>query len=94
MLNGGDSGGPSFVVVGGQLALVGIHWFKYSGDTDPNSEPTGSGDTYVSRYITEIDALMKPSGEQLTVVAVPEPSAILLLAIGLPGVGLILRRRA
>lgn len=93
MLQGGDSGGPSFVVVGGELALVGIHWFNYTGDVDPNRAPNGSGDTYVSRYINQINALMT-GGEQLTVVAVPEPSTILLLVIGLPAAGLFLRRRA
>lgn len=92
MLQGGDSGGPSFVVVGGQLALVGIHWFNYTGNTDPNSAPNGSGDTYVSRYINQINALM--TGEQLTVVAVPEPSTMLLLIVGLPGAGLFFRRRS
>jgi hypothetical protein len=90
-LHGGDSGGPSFVVTGGQLALVGIHWFTYSDSNDPTV--AGSGDTYVSPYITQINALMT-GGEQLTVLSVPEPSTILLLAAGLPCVGLLLRRRS
>jgi hypothetical protein len=90
-LRGGDSGGPSFVAVGGDLALVGIHWFTYSDNNDPSI--IGSGDTYVSRYIDEINALL-PSDEQLTVITVPEPATILLLAAGLPCVGLFLRRRS
>jgi hypothetical protein len=91
-LEGGDSGAPSFVAVGGDLALVGIHWFTYSDDNDPSI--IGSGDTYVSRYINEINTLMLPSGEQLTVITVPEPATILLLAAGLPCARLLLRRRS
>jgi hypothetical protein len=89
MVQVGDSGAPSFVNIAGQLALVGTHWFN---DTGASGSPPLSGDTFVPSYITQLNALMASSGEQITIV--PEPAAILLLAIGLPGVGFLLRRRS
>ncbi len=74
----GDSGAPSFVLVDGQPAVVGIHWFKYTTD-DMLTPNRGSGDTLVSSYIDDLTATM--SGETLTVVAVPEPAAYWLLSI-------------
>ena len=40
----GDSGGPSFVVFNGKLALVGIHWYI-------NAFPPSSIDSFVPHYI-------------------------------------------
>ena len=51
-LEGGDSGGPSFTVWNGQLALLGIHWYH---DKDSVWE---SGDTFVPAYIDDINANM------------------------------------
>jgi len=78
-----DSGGPSFVRIGNQLALVGTH----SG-ADVSAYPYASADTSPSFYISQIDALMATLantysvgiGEQLTVI-VPEPSSLLLVFV-------------
>jgi hypothetical protein len=95
-LQAADSGGPSFVTVNGVLALVGTHWFNFTG-TDANGNPIeGSGDTYVPNYINDINAAMAAQGssERVTVVsAVPEPASILLIAVGVPGVMSLMRRR-
>ena len=79
-LQTGDSGGPSFAVVDGKLALVGIHWFIDFGDETSNAL---SGDTLVSSYLSEIGAAM--DGESLTIVAIPEASAVWMGAIVVAG---------
>ncbi|MCC6510427.1 MAG: hypothetical protein IT423_15095 [Pirellulaceae bacterium] len=73
---GGDSGAPSFIIVNGQPVLVGVHWFKYS-ETDFDQPREGTGDSLVSSYINNINLGMV--GQQLTLVAVPEPSSWLLV---------------
>jgi hypothetical protein len=75
-LVGGDSGAPSFIEYGGQLALVGIHFWSYG--TYPGA---GQGDSFVPFYTDQIAAAMH--GEQLTVRSVPEPNSVLLFAVGL-----------
>jgi hypothetical protein len=73
----GDSGGPSFVDVNGQLALVGIHY--YNGGT-PNPEDIGmiSGDSFVPYYIDQLNANM--DGASVAVVT-PEPGTLVLLLV-------------
>ena len=93
-VRGLDSGGPSFGVVNDQLALVGIHWFLYGdGDFDDLVAPTGSGDSFVSRYFDEInDQLATMTGGHSLLSAVPEPTSVtLLLMTGLAALGI--RRR-
>jgi hypothetical protein len=76
--NAGDSGGPTFVLVGGQLQLLGGNMFIQSyGDPGEPALPPGvsdpveySGATYLPFYTAQINAL----------IAVPEPSS---LALGL-----------
>ena len=77
-IQGGDSGGPSFIAVGDQLAIVGLHWFKFG---------TTSGDTFVPEYLPGLrNALLPWRGESLTTI-VPEPSTLVLLSIPLLVVG-------
>jgi hypothetical protein len=88
-----DSGGPSFAVLGGSPALVGIHWFI--GD-DP---VVYSADSFVPDYITQLNAAMAELGEgefdeQVTVL-VPEPSVlVMLLGLGVGCLAWSARRRA
>ena len=71
-LIGGDSGGPSFVLVGGRLALVGVHFTTNdtNGVPDPeDSWPFGygwSGDSFVPFYIDQLNANM--GAERVVVV--------------------------
>ena len=59
-----DSGGPSFVNVGGRLALVGIHYYN---DGTPPANGKSSGDSFVPYYIDQLNAHM--AGEQLQTLA-------------------------
>ena len=71
----GDSGGPSFAVVDGSLALLGTH-FVNSG---PVYDGAVSGDSFIPFYISQLDANMV--GASVTTV-VPEPASLLLLGTG------------
>ncbi len=89
---GGDSGGPSFAAVDGELAILGIHWFIYEIEDEENEGlivERGSGDTLVSSLITELQTAMV--GESLRTVAIPEPAQALMF--GLITVGVAVRRR-
>jgi hypothetical protein len=75
-LQGGDSGAPTFNVVSGQLALIGIHW-AISDDIPGTNEGEWFMDSAVPAYITEINGVLANRGQELMVV--PEPSGTLLL---------------
>jgi len=91
-LQGGDSGAPSLTLVGGNLAITGIHWFIYGPSLIPGTDAEfGSGDSRVGSYMNSINAAMSGSGEFATFVAVPEPSS--LLTTGFMVVGYLLSRR-
>ena len=89
----GDSGGPTFVLVGDTFSLLGTNYFIYDPATDlvpyatvHDPSLTGSGSTFVPAYIDDINAAMAAQDtatrqERLTVV--PEPSSTILLAFGL-----------
>ncbi len=88
-LIGGDSGGPSFAVVNGKLALLGEHFSSYgtSGqipfDGGPPKASDGSWwsvDGFLPSYIDQVDAML-PANQQLTTV-VPEPGTAVLLIVG------------
>ena len=79
-LIGGDSGGPSFVDVNGQLALVGIHY--YNGGTPGPVDLVPSPATR-SCPTTSTNSMQTWAARALLVV--PEPSTfVLLLAALLP----------
>jgi hypothetical protein len=81
--NAGDSGGPTFAVVGGQLQLVGGNMFVQSyGDVGEPPLPPGvadateySGSTYLPAYVVQINAL----------IAVPEPSGLAFATAAVAG---------
>jgi len=81
-LIGGDSGGPSFAVVDGKLALLGEHFSTYgtSGlipfDGGPPKASDGSWwsvDGFVPAYLDQLDSVL-PADQQMTTV-VPKSSA-------------------
>jgi hypothetical protein len=95
---GGDSGGPSFALVNGQLALLGEHFSNWGtsglpgapGDVTPTSGDGSwwSVDGFLPAYIDQIDSIL-PADQQITVV-VPEPATLSLLALG--GLALLMWR--
>jgi Trypsin/PEP-CTERM motif len=80
-LGSGDSGGPSFIDVDGQLTLVGTNTFGFSDDGGATWPlfGSGSGGILVEPYIDWINTV------------VPEPATMGLLAVGLAVI--VLRRR-
>ena len=87
LVQGGDSGGPSFTVIDGALALLGLHQ-SVSGAAGVDG--SYSEDTLVSDSISWLDSEMV--GQQVTVVA-PEPGALWLVAAGLAGLLAYARRK-
>jgi hypothetical protein len=86
-LIGGDSGGPSFLNLGGQLTLLGGHYGVTNPTTTPNPGDQ-SVDTFLPYYINQLNAFMAqdvdathPNGYSLTIVAVPEPGALILTGV-------------
>lgn len=81
----GDSGGPSFVIGPEGPAIVGIHWFNSEPADGLTGNRQGSGDTLVSSFINELNTAMAATGsaERVRVVAVPEPSAGVMLLTSL-----------
>jgi len=86
-LEGGDSGGPSFAVANGSLALLGIHFV----DSGPVYDGATSGDSFVPFYVDQLDANMV--GQQVTLAVVPEPVTMVSLFIGLAGLAGHIRKR-
>ena len=78
-LQSGDSGAPTFNVVNGQLALIGIHWAI----TD-NNPGTDEGelfiDSAVPAYIDDINDVLDDKGQTLTLI--PEPTSAALMLLG------------
>ncbi len=78
---------PNFMVIGGQLSLVGVNWF--TGETEEEIPQLVSGGSFVPFYASQMNAFM--GSESIT--AVPEPTSGLIVAVVTGTVGLIRRRR-
>jgi hypothetical protein len=87
-LQSGDSGAPTFNIIDGKLALIGIHW-AISDDFPGTDEGELFIDSAVPAYISEINDVLDDKGQQLTLV--PEPASAALLLAG--ACCLALRRR-
>ncbi len=92
-VQGGDSGGPLFAIVGGDLQLVGIGYavipeldgnFIQTDDPDPDESRAASLFSYVGSYESELAATIA-----LVPGAVPEPSALGFLALSV----ILMKRR-
>jgi hypothetical protein len=85
-VGGGDSGGPSFVYVGGEYLIAGINTFSFTEIATKNKQfdaplfGSGGGGMLVPAYATWINSVM------------PEPATLTLVALG--GLFILRRRRA
>jgi hypothetical protein len=88
-IGGGDSGGPSFVSMYGELMLVGNNTFEswYTGQT-MGTFGTTFGGMVLGSYA---DYLVQATGNNITLV--PEPGSIALLALGGAMLGGLRRRK-
>lgn len=88
MIASGDSGGPSLLQVNGTWMVVGVH--SSEGCTSRQSCPVNSsfGETGA-----DISIYGNAAWLQSVIVAVPEPQAFAMLALGLAVVGGFARRR-
>lgn len=78
-LVGGDSGKPLGMIWGGQYTPLGSHF----GVGTISSTLTVSASSFIPYYLSQINAYMAPSGEQVTILPIPEPNLAGLLAIGI-----------
>jgi hypothetical protein len=66
----GDSGSPSFVVLGGTLALVGIHsGIQTTGTTFDGTNKTF--DQFIPYYVNQINTIVSAQGYSVTTVQLP-----------------------
>lgn len=71
----GDSSSPSFVLVGANLAVIGVH-----SAINTASPPNQTYDTFIPAYLADINSVLAASGYSLLVyTAVPEPSGVALI---------------
>jgi hypothetical protein len=78
----GDSGAPSFIIVNGKPALVGVHWFNYENDAFDGQFGRGSGDSFISLFVNELNTAMAAMGSNERVTVVPEPGAWIVVLAG------------
>ncbi len=78
----GDSGGPTFGLWNGALALLGIHYTNDTGGAPPY-DGARSGDSFVPFYVDQLDAHM--GGESVTLVPEPAAGVLCMLAALLLG---------
>lgn len=86
-LVGGDSGKPLGMIWDGQYTPLGAHF----GVATASSTLTVNASSFLPYYVDQINAYMAPSGEQLTILPVPEPTLAGIAAIG--AIVLLPRRR-
>ncbi|MCA9172200.1 MAG: hypothetical protein KDB23_31255 [Planctomycetales bacterium] len=90
LVQGGDSGAPSFIVEGGQLKLLGIHSYLADNITSANFSALfdyRSADTdsllATGNHAISFDIFVPNYTSQIaTVTAVPEPAAWMFLSLG------------
>lgn len=80
---GGDSGAPSLVAIGDQLALLGAHWGV---TVDKYWQTTGTVDSFLPFYIESIQSIIADvtkgnSLEFLTLLYIPEPGTFMAMLV-------------
>ncbi|MCI0527677.1 MAG: trypsin-like serine protease, partial [Nitrospira sp.] len=83
-LGPGDSGGPSFIEIAGDLFLAGVNTFSQI----PGTFGTGGGGMILSAYADWISSIIPPSGPP---IGIPEPASLALFNVG--AVSLLMIRR-
>lgn len=82
----GDSGSPSFTLVGSTLALLGTHYLVGSEEGNP-----ATYDTFAPNYITQIQSILQADGYSLLLI--PEPGLAVPILAGAAMVVWLRRRR-
>ncbi|WP_137936991.1 trypsin-like serine protease [Chitinivorax sp. B] len=96
-IGGGDSGGPSFIEVNGELQLVGNNTFGFRVgclEKDPNTGECINWDHPKGAFGDAMGGMLLSAYHNwIRAKAVPEPTALALFGLGLLGAGYTLRRR-
>jgi hypothetical protein len=87
-LVGGDSGKPLGMIWQGQYTPLGSHF----GVASASPTVAVNASSFIPYYVDQINAYMAPSGEQVTILPVPEPALIGIACAGAVTL-LSLRRR-
>lgn len=91
-LIGGDSGSPLLVRQGNTAVDIGTH-YGIEGDLSNPNAPYISYSAYLPAYLDQIQAFVAADGQSLTVVPVPEPAAVgLVAAAGMVAVRFVRRK--
>jgi hypothetical protein len=78
----GDSGAPTFTVVEGKLAVLGVHW-AITDSFPATNEGESTVDTFVPSYVSDLNAVLDDQSQAVSLV--PEPGTALLLGMALLG---------
>lgn len=68
LVQGGDSGGPSFILYDGVITLAGVHSVVANLEID-GQEYDATGDSSVHYYADQIEAILNGEGESLSLVS-------------------------
>ena len=92
-LTGGDSGGALLTRNGNTAILLGTH-YGVDGDLSKPEQPYTSYSTDLSEYLGQLRSIVAADGQTLTVLPVPEPGSVGVVAAGALGALGAARRRA